>query len=129
MSSIYNTKQKRIVTVCIAAGMLLYLSKFLRPYTDSATVLFILGFLPNAGLAFALPFIYVGNRIRLQKRTDHFILSCFLCFLLMLLNETRDKYQASRVFDYGDIYASAVAVIFSYLVFSRIFSTKRYTKL
>lgn len=111
------------MTVCIAAGMLLYLSKFLRPYADSTTVLFILGFLPNAGLAFALPFIYVGNRIRLQKRTDHFTLSCFVCFLLMLLNETRDKYQAGRVFDYWDISASAVGVAFSYLVFTRIFST------
>jgi hypothetical protein len=41
----------------------------------------------------------------------------------MLLNETRDKYQAGRVFDYWDISASAVGVAFSYLVFTRIFST------
>ena len=125
MSSNYNIQQKRVVTASIAAGMLLYLSKFLRPYIDSQPVLFVLGFLPNVGLAFALPFIYVGNRMRLQKSINHFTVICFITFLLMLLNEIRDKYQAGRVFDYRDIYASAAGVVFSYILFTRIFLRMR----
>ena len=92
-------KEMTIATVAIIVGIILYLSKFLRPYfSDNNTILFILGFLPNFGLAFAIPFIYVSNRIRLNKPVKHFTISCIVTLILMILNEIRDKYQSERVF-------------------------------
>jgi hypothetical protein len=118
MKPIAAKNEKKIIAGAIAVGMILYLSKFLRPhFSDNTVVLFILGFLPNFGLAFAIPFIYVGNRVRLNKPAKHFTISCIITFLLMILNEIRDKYQSGRVFDWFDIYASLAGVIFAYLMF------------
>ena len=117
MKSIHAKKKKNIVAGAIVVGMILYLSKFLRPYFgDNNFALLILGFLPNFGLAFAMPFIYVANRIRLNKPAKHFTISCIVTFLLMILNEIRDKYQSARVFDWYDIYASLAGVSFAFLV-------------
>ena len=111
-------KEMTIATVAIIVGIILYLSKFLRPsFSDNNTILFILGFLPNFGLAFAIPFIYVSNRIRLNKPVKHFTISCIVTLILMILNEIRDKYQSERVFDWNDMYASLVGLIFALLVF------------
>ncbi|MBB3836180.1 hypothetical protein FHS57_000162 [Runella defluvii] len=121
MESIDTKKEQKIVATSIVVGMMLYLSKFLRPYFGSNDfVLFILGFLPNFGLAFAIPFIYASNRIRLNKSLEHFVISCIGTFLLMILNEIRDKYQPDRVFDWYDIYASFFGVVFSLFVFNKI---------
>ena len=118
MKPIYHKKENKIVASAVVVGMLLYLSKFLRSYFgDNNFALFILGFLPNFGLALAMPFIYVGNRLRLNKPAKHFTISCIVTVLLMILNEIRDKYQLGRVFDWYDIYASLVGVIFAFLVF------------
>ena len=112
------TKANKIAAFAIIAGIILYLSKFLREYfADNYSVLFILGFLPNLGLAFVIPFIYVSNRVRLRKQVKHFNIACGVTLLLMILNEIRDKYQAGRMFDVLDIYASFAGVIFAYLVF------------
>jgi hypothetical protein len=111
-------KTKRLAAFAIIAGILLYLSKFLRVYfLDNSSLIFILGFLPNFGLAFSLPFIYVSNRVRLKKPIRHFGISCFVSLSLMVLNEIRDKYQAGRVFDMLDVYASVTGVIVAYVVF------------
>jgi hypothetical protein len=112
------TRTKRIAAFAIVVGIILYLSKFLRAYfVDSNSVLFILGFLPNLGLAFSIPFIYVSNRARQSKPVTHFGISCVVTFLLMVFNEFRDKYQTGRVFDMFDIYASVVGIILACLVF------------
>lgn len=122
MKSIDTQKEQKMVATSIVVGMMLYLSKFLRPYFDSNDfALFILGFLPNFGLAFAMPFIYASNRIRLSKPIKHFIISCIGTFLLMILNEIRDKYQPDRVFDWYDIYASFFGVVFSFFVYNKTF--------
>ena len=114
-----NVNEKKIVAGAIIVGILLYLSKFLRPcFSDNNSVLFILSFLPNLGLAFAMPFIYVSNRVRLNKPVKHFTISCIVTLFLMILNEIRDKYQSGRVFDWNDMYASLAGVIFAFLVFS-----------
>ncbi len=111
-------KSTKIISLSIIAGIILYLSKFLRGYfTGDHSILFILGFLPNLGLAFAIPFVYVSNRVRQRKPVKHFNISCAITFLLMVLNEVRDKYQSGRVFDMFDIYASFAGVLFAYLVF------------
>ncbi len=117
-----DKKDKIIVACAIASGMLLYVSKFLRRLTSDDVLLFILGFLPNFGLAFALPFIYLSNRIRLNKPPRHFRLSCVITFVLMLLNEVRDKFQSGRVFDLYDVYASFAGVVFAYLVVRALLS-------
>jgi len=115
---INTNKIRRIATGAIFFGIILYLSKFLRlHFSDNNSVLFILGFLPNFGLAFAMPFIYVSNRVRLNKPVKHFTISCIVTLFLMILNEIRDKYQSGRVFDWYDIYASFAGIIFSLLVF------------
>ncbi|THU37972.1 hypothetical protein FAM09_14890 [Niastella caeni] len=114
--------ERKIVTAAISAGIILYLSKFLRPYfSDNNSALFILGFLPNLGLAFALPFIYVANRIRLNKPIKHFTISCVVTLFLMILNEIRDQYQSGRVFDWYDIFGSLGGVVFAFLVFNFVF--------
>ena len=119
MKPIEAKKEKKIVAGAILFGMMLYLSKFLRPYfSDNNFALFILGFLPNFGMAFAMPFIYVGNRVRLNKSLKYFYISCIVTLLLMILNEIRDKYQSGRVFDWYDIYASFAGVVFAFLVFN-----------
>jgi hypothetical protein len=111
-------RENRMAAVAIMIGILFYLSKFLRPYfKDNEPLLFILGFLPNFGLAFAIPFIYVGNRIRLGKPPRHFGISCVVTFLLMILNEIRDQYQPGRLFDWFDIYASLAGVIAAFIWF------------
>jgi len=111
-------KERKIATGAIIVGIILYLSKFLRPYfSDNNTVLFILGFLPNFGMAFAIPFIYVSNRVRLNKPVMRFTISCIITLILMILNEIRDKYQSQRVFDWNDMYASLAGVICAFLVF------------
>ena len=116
--SFIDLKKERLLAVFIVIGITLYLSKFLRPYfKEYNSVLFILGFLPNFGLAFAIPFIYFGNRLRLKKPVKHFTISCIGTLLLMILNEIRDKYQSGRVFDLYDIYASFAGVVFSFLLF------------
>ncbi|MEZ4904498.1 MAG: hypothetical protein R2822_23500 [Spirosomataceae bacterium] len=112
------TKTKKITTLTIIIGIALYLSKFLRHiFVNNHTVLYVLGFLPNLGLSFAIPFIYISNRMRQKKPVRYFTISCFITFLLMVLNEIRDKYQTGRVFDMLDIYASLAGVLFAYLVF------------
>ena len=119
MNSTNAKKERKIATGTIIVGIILYLSKFLRPYfSDNNTILFILGFLPNFGLAFAIPFIYVSNRLRLNKPVKYFTISCIVTFILMILNEIRDKYQSGRVFDWNDMYASLAGVIFAFLVFN-----------
>ena len=111
-------KAMKIAGCAIIVGIILYLSKFLRSYSnDNDSVQLILGFLPNFGLALAIPFIYVSNRIRLRKPVNHFAISCIVTLLLMVLNEVRDKYQTGRVFDWFDIYASFAGVIFAYFIF------------
>ena|SRR5690349_10343197 len=111
-------RAKRAVGFAIVVGMILYLSKFLRMYfVNDRTLLFILGFLPNLGLAFAIPFIYVSNRVRLGKPVQHFGIACIITLLLMVLNEIRDNYQTDRVFDVLDICASAAGAILAYLVY------------
>ncbi len=118
MNHINPKKDKKIVTGAIIVGIILYLSKFLRPYfSDNNSAILILSFLPNFGLAFSIPFIYVSNRVRLNKPVKHFTISCIVTLLLMILNEIRDKYQSGRVFDWYDIYASFGGVIFAFLVF------------
>src|SRR3954452_9365274 len=118
MSSITTKKEKKIIAGAIIIGIILYLSKFLRTYySGNDSALFILGFLPNFGLAFALPFIYVSNRIRLRMPVKHFNRATIITLLLMILNEIRDKYQPGRVFDWYDMYASFAAVICSSFVF------------
>ena len=118
MDPITIIKAKKILACAIVAGMLLYLSKFLRNYfNDNDSILFILGLLPNFGLAFALPFIYVSNRVRQKKQVNYFNIACIVTFLLMVLNEIRDKYQPGRVFDMLDIYASFAGVILAFFVF------------
>ena len=117
------TRTKRLAAYPIIVGIILYLSKFLREYfVDNSSLLFILGFLPNLGLAFAIPFIYVSNRVRQGKPVRHFGISCIISLLLMVLNEIRDKYQAGRVFDMLDIYASITGVVLAYLVYRCTFS-------
>ena len=111
------TKTKRVAAFAIVVGILLYLSKFLRVYfIDYSSIIFILGFLPNFGLAFALPFIYVSNRVRLQKPIRHIGISCAVTIMLMVLNEIRDQYQTGRVFDMLDIYASGTGAILAYFI-------------
>lgn len=111
---------KRLASFVIIVGIVLYLSKFLRPYfAHSDYVLFILGFLPNFGLALAIPFIYVSNRIRQGKPISHFGVSCIVTIILMVLNEVRDKYQTGRVFDMLDVFASVAGSILAYLIFRR----------
>jgi glycopeptide antibiotics resistance protein len=111
-------KTKRLAEYAIILGILSYLSKFLRPYfVSNESVLFILGFLPNFGLAFSIPFIYVSNRVRRGKPVRHFGIACAVTLLLMILNEIRDEYQTGRVFDVFDIYASVAGIILAYLVY------------
>ncbi len=114
-----NAKRGRaIVAGAIIVGIILYLSKFLRlNFRDQNSALFILGFLPNFGLAFAMPFIYVSNRMRLNKPLRHFGISCIVTLLLMILNEIRDQYQSGRVFDWYDIFGSLAGVVFAFLMF------------
>ena len=117
------TRAKRSAAYAIIVGIILYLSKFLREYfVDNNSLLIILGFLPNLGLAFAIPFIYVSNRVRQRKPVRHFGISCIVTLVLMVLNEIRDKYQAGRVFDVLDIYASVAGIILAYLVYRWTFS-------
>jgi hypothetical protein len=111
-------RSNKATTLAIIVGMILYLLKYSREYfANNNLVLSILGFLPNLGLAYAIPFIYVSNRIRTRKPVKHFEISCLITFLLMFLNEIRDKYQVGRVFDMFDIYASLAGVLLAYLVF------------
>lgn len=117
MSEENITTAKRLATVAIIVGISLYLSKFLRDYFVDDDVLFTLGFLPNLGLAFAIPFIYVSNRVRQRKPIRYFGISCVITLVLMILNEIRDKYQTDRVFDMLDIYASVTGCIFAYLIY------------
>lgn len=110
---------KKIAAIAIVGGTFLYLSKFLRPlFLQNSNILFILGFLPNLGLSFAIPFIYVTNRLRQNKPVKHFHFACIVSFLLMILNEIRDKFQKGRVFDQYDIYASFIGVSLAYIVFN-----------
>ncbi len=105
-------------TGAIIVGIILYLSKFLRPFfNNNPYILTILGFLPNFGLAFAIPFIYVVNRIRLNKPVRHFTIACIVTLVLMVLNEIRDRFQPGRVFDWYDICASVFGVASSFLLF------------
>jgi hypothetical protein len=111
-------KTKRLASFAIIVGIILYLSKFMREYlVDNSFAIFVLGFLPNFGLAFAIPFIYVSNRVRQRKLVKHFGISCIVTLFLMVLNEIRDQYQNGRVFDVFDIYASIAGVIVAYLFF------------
>ena len=118
MNAINEKKEKRLFTVAITIGNLLYLSKFLRPYFyDNSSALSVLGVLPNFGLAFVIPFIYASNRIRMNKPIKYFTVACVITLLLMILNEISDKYRPDRVFDWYDIYASIAGVTFSFLLF------------
>jgi hypothetical protein len=117
------TRTKRLSAYAIIVGIILYLSKYLREYfVDNNSLLYILGFLPNFGLAFAMPFIYASNRVRQGKPVNHFGISCVVTLLLMVLNEIRDKYQAGRVFDMLDIYASVTGIGLAYFVYRWTFS-------
>ena len=110
-------KSYHLVSVGVVIGILLYLSKFLRAHFGQDEIaLFILGFLPNLGLAFAIPFIYLGNRIRLNRAIKHLPIVCFMTLVLMAANEIRDKYQSGRVFDLYDILASFVGVSLAFLI-------------
>lgn len=111
-------KTNLITALAIISGIILYLSKFLRDdFAGNRPVLFVLGFLPNLGLSFAIPFIYISNRVRQKKPVKHFTIACMATLLLMVLNEVRDKYQPGRVFDMFDIYASLAGVCLAYLLF------------
>lgn len=124
MSEEVNGKiANHIATAAIGAGMLLYLSKFLRPYfTLQESALFVLGFLPNFGMSLAIPFIYIHHRRRLKKPIQRFAFVCWSVLLLMILNEVRDYYQKNRVFDWMDIFASMLGVFSAYLIFSRMYN-------
>jgi len=118
MNESISIRARRIAAFSIILGMTLYLSKFLRDYFSIHHALsFAFGFLPNLGMAFAIPFIYVSNRIRQRKSLKHFGISCLVTLLLMILNEVRDLYQAGRVFDMLDIYASCAGVVLAFIVF------------
>ena len=117
MNPLTIKKEKQIANAAIVAAIILYLAKFLRPYfSDNNSLLFILGFLPNFGLAFAIPFVYVSNRARLKKPVKYFTIACIVTLLMMILNEIRDKFQSGRVFDWYDIYASIAGVIAAFLL-------------
>ncbi|WP_040006388.1 hypothetical protein [Fibrisoma limi] len=127
MSYIAAKKARKIADYAIVAGIVLYLSKFLRSQFSNDSILFILGFLPNFGLAFVIPFIYVSNRVRQKKPVNHFTGSCVITVLLMVLNEIRDQYQVGRTFDLFDIYASFAGVGLAFIVFhtSNLFTALR----
>ena len=65
-----------------------------------------------------MPFIYIGNRVRLNKPAKHFTVLYIVTFLLMIVNEIRDKYQSERVFDWYDIRALLTGVIFAFILFN-----------
>ena len=110
---------------CIVLGWALYLSRYARTgFKEQGTVLFWLGFIPNFGLSFALPLIYVSNRIKSNQPIKHFNLACLITLLIMIFNELVDKIQPSRVFDWFDIYASFVGVVCAYLFYRFIFNPK-----
>lgn len=124
MNFIKTINEKKLFTGAIVLGITLYLSKFLRPsFSDNNSILSVLGFLPNFGLAFAIPFIYASNRLRHNRPVKYFIAACIVTLLLMILNEIRDKYQSGRVFDWYDIYASFAGVALSFLLFHLKFKT------
>lgn len=110
-------KNNHLVSAGVVIGILLYLSKFLRPYfSQHEMALFLLGFLPNFGLAFAIPFIYVGNRIRLNKAIKQLPVVCMITLALMAANEIRDRYQPGRVFDLYDSLASFAGVSLAFVI-------------
>ena len=77
---------------CIAAGWILYFSRYARTsFKEQEIVLFWLGFIPNFGLSFALPLIYVSNRINTHKPIKYFNLACLITSLIMIFNELVDK--------------------------------------
>ncbi len=121
------TKIKKTLYIAITFGWLFYLSRYLRlVFEDNESILFWLGFLPNFGLAFALPFVYLGNRINTKKPVQHFNLACFITFLLMVLNEIIDKFQPKRVFDWLDVAASIVGVFCAFILHHFYFKNKKY---
>ena len=110
---------------CIVLGWVLYFSRFARTsFKEHEILLFGLGFIPNFGLSFALPLIYVSNRIKSNQPIKHFNLACLITLLIMILNELVDKIQPSRVFDWLDIYASFVGVVCAYVFYRFIFNPK-----
>lgn len=113
-----SNKSKIIAEVAVSIGIILYLSKFTRSTIfQNESALFILGFLPNFGMAFAIPFIYVSHQLRKGIHVKYFSMSCALTILLMIFNEIKDKYQAGRTYDVLDIYASVAGVAVAYALF------------
>ena len=103
--------RKRILYLGIVLGFVIYYSRSLRTYfKGNEDILFWLGFLPNFGLAFALPLIYVANRTNRHKAITHFNTVCIVALLILILNEIVDKYQPKRVFDWFDIWASIIGI-------------------
>ena len=112
------TFRKRILYLSIVLGFVIYYSRYLRTdFKDNEIVLFWLGFVPNFGLAFALPLIYVAYRTNRQKVITRFNIVCIVTFLIMVLNEIVDKFQPKRVFDWFDIGASIIGIACAFIFY------------
>ncbi len=113
--------RKGLLYFGIGLGFVLYYSRYLRTdFKGHESILFWLGFLPNFGLAFALPLCYIANRINLHKTVNYFNSACITTLLIMILNEVVDKFQPKRVFDWFDIYASITGVLCTLIFYNLI---------
>ncbi len=112
------SNSRKLLSFFIVLGFLIYFSRGLRSdFEDNQNILYWLGFMPNFGLSFAMPLVYLANRINSKNPVSHFNWASFITLLAMILNEIVDKYQPHRVFDLLDILASFVGVISAYILF------------
>jgi hypothetical protein len=113
------TKSRKIILICIVIGYIIYLTRLFREdFEGHENVLYWLGFIPNFGMSFALPFIFYTNKNWFSKYFKfNFYKGCLLVFNIMILNEIIDKYQPRRVFDWMDIWASLVGVLCAAFVY------------
>jgi cell division protein FtsW (lipid II flippase) len=118
-------RNKVLLYLSIVVGFIIYYSRYFRDnFKGNETVLYWLGFLPNFGLSFALPLIYLANRVNAKKPINHFNLVCIFTVLVMVFNEIIDKYQSNRVFDWCDIWASIVGVGCAFIAYHSLFQKK-----
>ena len=109
---------RKLLSFFIILGFLIYFSRGLRAdFAGNQNILYWLGFMPNFGLSFAMPLVYVANRINSKNPVSRFNWACLITLLAMILNEIVDKYQPYRVFDWLDILASLVGVVSAYILF------------
>ncbi len=119
------TRSKILLYLSIVTGFFIYYSRYFRSnFKGDETVLYWLGFLPNFGLSFTLPLIYLANRINAKKPIAHFNLACIFTVLVMVANEITDKFQPRRVFDWCDIWASILGVGCALIMYHFYFKTK-----